>query len=354
MLQVKKSIFRNAERNRRQLVALGRDVSPSGRMVRPSRACTSAGSSPQSSDDIANTIRENLDGDVNLPYVRKRPVFAQPQPSNEEIGRMRREVEEVSGLQILDDDLDPGEERTLQQYKFFQLRYGFLVKAVHMLIVTGCSSWGPVDMSTGHWISNACCADDKRTYTRIQIANVKGLSCHQLLAGAFFGRKAMQGASADSSILSNNISDKVVSHLCHVKACVNPKHLVIESHSNNIARNKCAARGYCLGVHSGVSCVMFSSVEPDRFQELVMVRRPKQTLNDRLGDPFVAAAREAFKNGSGIPVHFEDEDSVDHELFQLAQELQDPSVLPTERLDPLRDKLCLLIARKKQLRMEIQ
>lgn len=99
---------------------------------------------------------------------------------------------------------------------------------------------------------------------------------------------------------------------------------------------------------------MFPSVDQERFKELVLVRRPMQTLNARLRDLSVSAAREAFKNGSGIPGHLEDEDSVDHELFQLAQELQDPSALPTARLDPLRDQLCLLIARKKQLRMEIQ
>lgn len=49
-----------------------------------------------------------------------------------------------------------------------------------------------------------------------------------------------------------------------------------------------------------------------------------------------------------------DEESVDHALSLLAEELRDPGALQIERMESLRDELCLLVARKKQLHTEIQ
>lgn len=40
-------------------------------------------------------------------------------------------------------------------------------------------------------------------------------------------------------------SGDVCSHLCHVRQCVNEKHLVFESHSRNITRNQCGKGGQC-------------------------------------------------------------------------------------------------------------
>ena len=39
------------------------------------------------------------------------------------------------------------------------------------------------------------------------------------------------------------------SHLCHHKLCVNPQHLVLESHSVNQERNHCQSQGLCSKSH---------------------------------------------------------------------------------------------------------
>lgn len=40
-----------------------------------------------------------------------------------------------------------------------------------------------------------------------------------------------------------------VSHLCHNGICVNPAHLVLESHERNLERICCKSRGQCTKLH---------------------------------------------------------------------------------------------------------
>lgn len=41
-----------------------------------------------------------------------------------------------------------------------------------------------------------------------------------------------------------------VSHLCHTKLCINPAHLVLETHTSNMSRNHCRAARVCSLEHS--------------------------------------------------------------------------------------------------------
>ena len=41
-----------------------------------------------------------------------------------------------------------------------------------------------------------------------------------------------------------------VSHICHVKNCLNPKHLVLEPHYINMSRQSCRHTGECLKMHT--------------------------------------------------------------------------------------------------------
>ncbi len=41
-----------------------------------------------------------------------------------------------------------------------------------------------------------------------------------------------------------------ISHLCNVKACINPLHLVLETHPVNVSRHHCFKSGVCLGGHT--------------------------------------------------------------------------------------------------------
>ena len=41
-----------------------------------------------------------------------------------------------------------------------------------------------------------------------------------------------------------------ISHRCHEKLCINPDHLVLEPHSQNMLRDACFRRGSCTMEHS--------------------------------------------------------------------------------------------------------
>lgn len=45
-------------------------------------------------------------------------------------------------------------------------------------------------------------------------------------------------------------TDKEVSHLCHTKDCVNPRHLVLENHHINMSRQECLLAKNCLKSHT--------------------------------------------------------------------------------------------------------
>jgi hypothetical protein len=45
-------------------------------------------------------------------------------------------------------------------------------------------------------------------------------------------------------------SQMEVSHLCHVKRCVNPNHLVLEPHYSNMSRQACKISKFCLKTHT--------------------------------------------------------------------------------------------------------
>ena len=40
-----------------------------------------------------------------------------------------------------------------------------------------------------------------------------------------------------------------ISHLCHVKVCINPEHLVLEANTTNMERTTCASQRSCTGRH---------------------------------------------------------------------------------------------------------
>ena len=48
---------------------------------------------------------------------------------------------------------------------------------------------------------------------------------------------------------SRGAGPKEVSHLCHNSLCVNPDHLVAETHAANVERLSCHALGHCIRTH---------------------------------------------------------------------------------------------------------
>ena len=49
----------------------------------------------------------------------------------------------------------------------------------------------------------------------------------------------------------NHAGDNLdVSHLCHIKHCINPDHLTFEPHSKNMSRDTCFKNGSCSMEHS--------------------------------------------------------------------------------------------------------
>ena len=49
--------------------------------------------------------------------------------------------------------------------------------------------------------------------------------------------------------LNNQGLELDVSHRCHNKVCINPLHLVLETHSANVSRGYCVTAGVCVGGH---------------------------------------------------------------------------------------------------------
>lgn len=50
------------------------------------------------------------------------------------------------------------------------------------------------------------------------------------------------------------------SHKCHHKNCVNPNHIVFESHGRNLARDSC--KNKCLGHGSAPQCILDTEDQP--------------------------------------------------------------------------------------------
>ena len=46
------------------------------------------------------------------------------------------------------------------------------------------------------------------------------------------------------------------SHLCHVKGCIKPEHLVLESYERNRERDSCKRNGHCGGHQGSPSCLI--------------------------------------------------------------------------------------------------
>ena len=61
---------------------------------------------------------------------------------------------------------------------------------------------------------------------------------------------------SDMSIESWCEGDDEASHLCHVRACYNPEHIVLESHEINQQRNACSAEKKCRGHGAGADCIL--------------------------------------------------------------------------------------------------
>ncbi len=62
-----------------------------------------------------------------------------------------------------------------------------------------------------------------------------------------------------------------VSHRCHKKLCINPQHLTLESHSNNMLRNACAKADVCTNEHAPPSCIFKDKVGKVRGCNLICV-----------------------------------------------------------------------------------
>ena len=54
----------------------------------------------------------------------------------------------------------------------------------------------------------------------------------------------------------NHKGEDEASHLCHIKSCFNPEHIVLESREMNKQRDACVAGKKCRGHGSAADCIV--------------------------------------------------------------------------------------------------
>lgn len=163
--------------------------------------------------------------------------------------------------------------------KWLKLDQSQIVKAVHEILVTGGKCSGPAKIISTHWIPEVCLSDANKGYGQKNLGNIVKLSTHQLMVLAFQGTHELMKTVKDS----NKTLKSSISHLCAISGCCNPQHLVVESHSNNMLRQKCAILKVCQeGRHDLPKCLLDHPISSSEVLILMSQRSPKMKSDDRL------------------------------------------------------------------------
>jgi len=202
------------------------------------------------------------------------------------IDEINRVLEVFCGVRIIDrsDDMttEEWEEQSGLGLRFFRIPYGHHVRAVHRLLVQGGEKLNTAPAfyhRSGHLLVTTCGRDANCDYGVLGTGN-NYLFAHQFVAGVIFGPRAMIDASATPDGVRGG---SAVSHLCHVKGCLNPDHIVIEQIADNHLRQGCADRRVC-NMNHHPPCI-FSFEDPDVSSiEAGYISSGNMTVQQRIDD----------------------------------------------------------------------
>jgi len=100
--------------------------------------------------------------------------------------------------------------------------------------LTGCKIWTGKPTKNGYARTRTCDKEEKVPST------------------VFYVHRLVKKDSDRKTLLAG----KDVSHLCHNRLCVNPKHLTVETRKQNNERKVCLKRGVCRGHGSRSRCLI--------------------------------------------------------------------------------------------------
>lgn len=167
---------------------------------------------------------------------------------------------EITGNEIPVDNVDPVIVSAMVNsgVMFFKIEYSELIKRTYQIVISGgrSNNHGPIDLSSTHWLPQVATGNGYPNIN-IRIGPGKNLKVyvHLLMKAVFEGRHRL--VEYFESHAKNFDGPKLeVSHLCHERTCVNPHHLVIESHTRNRLREACRIFGICANIHNGRFCIL--------------------------------------------------------------------------------------------------
>ena len=71
--------------------------------------------------------------------------------------------------------------------------------------------------------------------------------------------------------LPDDHAEMDASHICHNTSCINWEHLIFESRSQNVKRNACKDKGFCLYRHGGPPCLSRATeLMPENYIIIIM------------------------------------------------------------------------------------
>lgn len=163
-------------------------------------------------------------------------------PTGEQAALMDEFIHLATGLRVVPNDV------TVDNLpKIGKLSDASLTHLLFMLMFTGRPGYfEAADITSSECFISKNCARKENGYQRLSFLGVNA-SPYLFSVPAFQSRKLAATAmrSADprtGAVVKNRVQ---VSHLCHIKKCFNPEHLMVESRAVNLARRRCNAVAWC-------------------------------------------------------------------------------------------------------------
>lgn len=200
---------------------------------------------------------------------------------------MASDLHAVTGLWPVKNDVPEVDEAKFRKLGgAASISHGELMQLCHHVLVTGRGKFAPADMSTECYISNTSvrslrsktgqigpvgAVKNSSLHTRLGFYNIKYINTHHATYALFKSRSALmfmlKKRGEDGKAIAKEKPLLHCSHRCHVDACVNPRHLTLDSADINRKRSVCKGNGSCsTDRHSGEVCLFYGTAWETAFR----------------------------------------------------------------------------------------